>query len=524
MADHGGDGSSQRWRTGITPFFCYLLLTATVGPLLFGFHLAELNAPQDILTCTSPDSSHSHSFLNLPSCIPMSNTLFGVISSAFTVGGLIGALPTGSFTSRHGRLPALRLTTIFFTLGPITEALAPNIPVMAIGRLISGIGAGASLVVGPIYISEISQPERRGLFGAFTQVMVNFGIFVAQVLGLFLSRGGLWRVILGVGGVIGAAQFVGLMFAVESPKWMVENGKASAGVAKTLQRIRGDGYDVDEEIKSWDIHDDDTNDDTHSEERALLSRNDSDDTSPTGSLNDAHDTLAKPFNSSTSPEPSNRTSISFLTALTTHPYNRATLSVTTVMLAQQLCGINSIIMYGVSLLSTLLSTSAALLLVFVALLNILVTMACAPLVDRLGRKTCLLASITGMGVSSLILAVAIIKHIPALSAIAVISFVSAFGLGLGPVPFILPSEMARPEAVGATQSWALAANWVSTFVVSLGFPVLNGALGRGKVYFVFAALAGFFACAVGWGVPEPRGTRGRNGKDGSVEREETRDD
>ena len=301
-------------------------------------------------------------------------------------------------------------------------------------------------------------------------------------------------------------------------RWRVRNGwprtgKPSARVGKTLRRIRGEGYDVEGEIKSWNVYDEETNDDANGEERALLSRNDSDDDlSPRVNATNSDDAPFKPSDPSTSGPPKNRTPISFFTALTTHPYNRATLSVTTVMLAQQLCGINSIIMYGVSLLSSLLSTSAAALLVFVALLNILVTMACAPLVDRLGRKTCLLASIVGMGCSSLILAIAIIKHVPALSAVAVISFVSAFGLGLGPVPFILPSELARPEAVGATQSWALAANWVSTFVVSLGFPVLNAALGQGKVYFLFAGLAAFFAGAVGWGVPESKGSGGERKK------------
>lgn len=164
-------------------------------------------------------------------------------------------------------------------------------------------------------------------------------------------------------------------------------------------------------------------------------------------------------------------------------------------------------MYGVSLLTSLLSTSSALLNLCVSLLNLFVTLLCAPLIDILGRKPVLLLSIGGMGTSSLALALSIMFTIPPLSVIAVITFVGSFGLGLGPVPFILSSELVGPEAVGATQSWALAANWLATFIVAQFFPVVNERLGKGRVYFIFMALAIFFGAFVAWGVPETKGKR-----------------
>ena len=164
-------------------------------------------------------------------------------------------------------------------------------------------------------------------------------------------------------------------------------------------------------------------------------------------------------------------------------------------------------MYGVSLLTSLLSTSSALLNLFVSLLNLFVTLLCAPLVDILGRKPVLLLSITGMGASSLALALSIMFTLPPLSVVAVVTFVGSFGLGLGPVPFILSSELVGPEAVGATQSWALAANWLSTFVVAQFFPVVNEKLGKGRVYFIFMGLAVFFAAFVFWWVPETKGKK-----------------
>jgi len=164
-------------------------------------------------------------------------------------------------------------------------------------------------------------------------------------------------------------------------------------------------------------------------------------------------------------------------------------------------------MYGVALLADLLQSNAALLNLLVSVLNICVTLGCAPLVDKLGRKSCLLTSIAGMGVSSLLLGIGIRNGISVLSAIAVLAFVGSFGIGLGPIPFILSAELVNTEAVGATQGWALGANWISTFLVAQFFPMVNDYLGKGKVYFIFAGLALFFWLFIGWWVPETKGKK-----------------
>jgi len=191
-----------------------------------------------------------------------------------------------------------------------------------------------------------------------------------------------------------------------------------------------------------------------------------------------------------------------------HTDNRkAVFAVIMIMIAQQLTGINSIIMYGVTLLSDLLASNAAILSLLVSALNIVVTIVCAPLIDHLGRKKCLLFSISGMGLSSLALAIGIQGDLKVISAVAVLTFVGSFGVGLGPVPFILAAELVGPEAVSATQSWALSANWISTFIVAQFFPIVNAALGKGVIYYVFFGIAIFFACFVGWFVPESKGKR-----------------
>jgi len=492
--------ASRSTLSDLTPYFLFLLLTATLGPLLFGYHLAELNAPSEVITCAedaikpstisrlkSALSDHfsttTTASTTLPQCIPMNPTQLGIVTSAFTLGGLIGALAAGPTTAKVGRVRTMLPGAILATLGPAFEAAAPNLGLLALGRFISGLGAGAAMVVAPLYIADLAPPGHKGFFGSFTQVMVNVGILITQSLGLIWSRGQMWRIILAVGGAIGAVQAVAfLVGGMESPKYLAENGKALEA-RRVLRRIRGEGADIEEEVKGWSV----TSDGNDEEESLLAGNNDS-----------AHnDTHGKSKNESLG-----------AFAVLTHPDTRpAVIAITMVMLAQQFTGINSIIMYGVRLLSSLLAANSALLNVAVSALNVFITAAAAPLVDKLGRKTCLLMSITGMGINSVLLAVGIMRSMSVLSAVAVVLFVASFGLGLGPVPFILASELVDANAVGAVQSWALAASWIATFIVAQFFPMLNEAMGKGQVYFVFAAMAVVFGGFVTVFVPESKGKK-----------------
>lgn len=144
----------------------------------------------------------------------------------------------------------MRLTTILFVIGPCFESLATNIGLISVGRFFSGIGAGAAIVVVPIYISEIAPPKQKGLFGALTQVTINVGILISQLLGYFLSRDNLWRIILGTAGGIGALQSGGLLFTPESPKWLAEHDRPQLA-KQILRKIRGHNVDVEAEFKSW---------------------------------------------------------------------------------------------------------------------------------------------------------------------------------------------------------------------------------------------------------------------------------
>lgn len=422
----------------------------------------------------------------------MDEAAYATVSSMFTLGGFFGALCAGPMSSRYGRRPSMRIAALFYIAGSLVATFSPVAPLMSFGRFLGGIAAGSSTVNVPLYISEIAPPDEKGTFGSMTQVSINVGIVAAQTLGYFLSHGAAWRWILAVGACIGAAQGIGCIVITESPAWLASHNLPKA--KKTLQRIRGKGYDITPEVEAWGPCG-----------RAAAAAG----TEPTeqARLLDYQHNGGPPAQA---PGKDHHRHLGFIEVVRDPQYRPAIVAVIGVMCAQQACGINSIVMYSVSLLADLLPISSALLTIFISLANLISTLVCAPLPDRLGRKTCLLISIAGQGTSSLVLALSIVFGVKVLSAIAVLFFVAFFGVGLGPVPFILASELVGQEAVGATQSWALGASYIATFLVAQFFPIVNRALnvalgGAGWVYFIFTGLAVVSAGFVWWKVPETKG-------------------
>jgi hypothetical protein len=136
-----------------------------------------------------------------------------------------------------------------------------------------------------------------------------------------------------------------------------------------------------------------------------------------------------------------------------------------VMLAQQLSGINVVIFYSTSILDDILPSSSALISLIISLVNLSTTLPAASLIERSGRKALLLWSICMMGISSLFLGLGIIYSWRLISVISSLSFVAAFSVGLGPIPFLIISEFVDAEGVSAGQSFGLVTNWMATFCV-----------------------------------------------------------
>ncbi|KFY83557.1 hypothetical protein V498_07982 [Pseudogymnoascus sp. VKM F-4517 (FW-2822)] len=480
----------------LTPYLVFLMSIITLGPLLFGFHLAELNAPEDYITCKKGIKATPIG-ATLDPCIPMDKAQFAFVSSIFTIGGLFGALLGGPVSTSYGRLPAMRISAVFYVIGSIITMWSATISAFATGRFLLGIGAGASVVVVPIYISEVAPPTDRGIFGFLTQIATNMGILITQILGFFFSESAVWRLILAAGGVIGLVLLFGLCVVPESPAWTAANRSPGRALA-TLKRIRGRHADVSEEVQTWDCTFPPSSTDPQLSE------------STTGLLEP--ESQSRRSSTSSSSKSSARTHVGIIAVARSPIYRPAIIAVVGIMCVQQFTGINSVMMYSVSVLTDLFPTSATLLTILISVVNLIATTASAPLPDILGRKTSLLISITGLGFSSAALGASILFSLPTLSAASIISFVAFFATGLGPIPFMMASELVSTEAKGATQSWALATNWIGTYFVAQFFPILNDSVnkalgGAGWLYFAFAAVAGVGVLFVSRFVPETKGKR-----------------
>jgi len=179
-----------------------------LGGFLFGFDTAVISGVEKSIQQLFNLSPFWHGF---------------TISSAL-IGTVAGALIAGKPADKYGRKPILFIIAILFGLSAIGSALANSLPSFIIYRFLGGIGVGASSVVAPMYISEISPAKVRGRMTALFQFNVIFGILMAYISNYLLSGMGdlSWRWMLGVMGIPAVAYFFLLFLVPESPRFLVK--------------------------------------------------------------------------------------------------------------------------------------------------------------------------------------------------------------------------------------------------------------------------------------------------------------
>lgn len=200
-------------------------IVAALAGFIFGFDtvvISGANLPIKQLWHTSP---LFHGFFI------MSMALWGTL-----VGSIFGGIPT----EKYGRKKVLFWIGILFGLSALGSALAPDPYTFSFFRFIGGVGIGASSVVAPTYISEISTPATRGKLGAMYQFNIVFGILVAFLSNYFLQGvGGVndWRWMLGVLAIPSAIYTLLVIGVPESPRWLVtkKNDLAKAKDTSTLR-------------------------------------------------------------------------------------------------------------------------------------------------------------------------------------------------------------------------------------------------------------------------------------------------
>lgn len=384
-----------------------------------------------------------------------------IVVSSVLGGAIIGALVTGWIAGRIGRRGAVLLAALLFGIGAIASAFAPTVEFLVVARVVVGFGIGLTSVAVPMYISEASPPARRGALVSLYQFAITIGILVATLVDeAFNDYADGWRWDLGLAFAAAAILAIGMFNAPESPRYLVQKGR--------IDNARG--------------------------VLAMLL--------PAGEVDGTLEDIRRQI----SVESEGHWRDLFAPAL------KAMLIVGVVMAAvQQFTGINTVIYYDTTIFERAGiadSSDAIWAAVAVGAVNVLATLIAIRYVDRLGRKPLLIYGLIGMAVSLGALGVAFLFDgdiASTLSVISLMAYVICFAFSLGPIVWVLISEIYPQQVRGPAMSLATTVNWLSNLVVALTFLSLLDALGESMTFWLYAAICVLSIVFVVTKVPETKG-------------------
>jgi sugar porter (SP) family MFS transporter len=384
-----------------------------------------------------------------------------LVTSLLLVGAAVGAAFAGRIADRIGRRLTVLITALIFVVGVGLAAFSPSFPALLAARVIIGLAVGSASMVVPLYIGETAPPAIRGALVSLNQLAITSGILVSYLADYWLADTKNWRLMFGLAAIPAVMLFVGMLTQHESPHWLIERGR-DAEARKVLSRLRAPD-EIEPEIA--EVHRVSSMEKVSG--RALLA-----------------------------------------------PKLRPLLMLGVLMaIFQQITGINTVIYYAPTLLSNAgFGNNAALLANVVnGGVNVAMTIVAIRLLDRVGRRTLLLAGTVGMAVGMFITAFSFtagsqLHGAAAVTAIlGLLIYTGSFAVGLGPVFWLLISEIYPLRIRGAAMSIATIANWAANFVVTISFLTLKNAIGTMGVFLLFGGLT---IVALGYfyrKVPETKG-------------------
>lgn len=387
----------------------------------------------------------------------------GLVVSVVLVGAAVAAIGGGSFSDRIGRRRSLILAAVLFIAGAVLSAAAGSMQLLIGARVIVGFGIGLASSVVPLYISEIAPANARGWLVSLYQLAVTVGIMLAYIVDYGFAGSGNWRWMLGLAVIPGALLGAGMLSLPETPRYLARHGHLDQA-RSVLAKARGT-QDVDAEFQ---------------EIKAALAK------------------------------PEQRGQLSDLLSPGVRP---ALIVGIGLAIFQQVTGINTVIYYaptiirsaGVSSIqASILATSG------IGVVNVIMTIVSMWLIDRAGRRPLLLAGVAGMTISlgALGLIFHLSRHSGGLANLAVVTlmvYVASFAISLGPVFWLLISEIYPLKIRGLAAGIASGTNWTSNFVVSLTFLTMLQVLGASWTFWLYGLLslaAWFFSYYL---VPETKG-------------------
>ena len=426
--------------------FVYIAaLISALGGLLFGYDTGVI----------------SGAILFIKEQFVLSPGIEELVVSAVLIGALIGAAFGGPIADRFGRRKTILLAAGLFAAGSIGTSIAQNITWLISGRIVVGIAIGAASFTAPLYISEVSPNDRRGSLVSLNQLAITVGIVISYLVDYALSGTHGWRLMFGLAAIPAIILGIGMMRMPDSPRWLMKHDEPEKARV-VLERIRG-RMDVDDELN---------------EIRLSLGKQSSE-------WSELFNPLIKPA---------------------------MTIGIGLAVF-QQVTGINTVIYYAPTIFQFAgfkSASSAILATVGVGVVNMLMTVVAIRMIDRVGRRPLLLTGLAGMvvslGILGLVFALPGQQNIVGLIAAgSLMLYVASFAIGLGPVFWLLISEIYPLKIRGLAMSIATDANWGANLIIALTFLTLIQLVGRPGTFW-FYALSGIGAWLFAYFlVPETKG-------------------
>jgi len=450
------DKGSKLYIFGIT-------LVATLGGLLFGYDTAVISGAVDSLKTVF--------HLNEATFGSMATFYHGATVSSALIGCILGSAVSGIFAEKLGRKNSLLLAAIMFFISALGAAHPEvffftkgdgSVPVLIafnIYRVVGGIGVGLASAICPMYIAEIAPAEIRGKLVSWNQFAIIFGMLIVYFVNYFITKGqpqewidaSGWRYMFASNAVPAAIFGILLFFVPETPRHLALIGMEDKAL-NILGKINGT-------IKAKEI---------------LQDIKDS-----------AHEKIEKVL-----------------------AYGWKVLVIGILLsVFQQAVGINVVLYYAPTIFKGLgFGNDAAMYqTVIMGFINIIFTLVAIFTVDKFGRKPLLIIGSIGMAIGMFAIGLlAYLKIIGVSTLIFIVIYSASFMMSWGPICWVLISEIFPNTIRGKAIAIAVAAQWISNFIVSSSFPALQ-AISMTFTYCLYGVMSILSAIFVWKMVPETKG-------------------
>lgn len=434
--------------TKIRHFWLYIIaVVASLGGLLSGFDTGVV----------------SGALLYINETWHMSSWEQGWIVSAAIVGAVAGAAMNGSLSDIYGRKKIIVATGVIFAVGSVMCAYAVSPMWLIISRVVIGLAVGMVNFVVPLYLSEIAPQKIRGMLVSLFQLAITAGILFSYLINrIFANAEFNWRWMLGAGLIPAIILLVGITFLGDTPRWLISKKR-------------------DKEAKE-----------------IFLKINPEDDA-------EAHIAEVR----STLETPNNKKGSSFKS------WMLMPVLVGIGMMFMQICtGINTIIFYTTTIFKIAGfadNISAIYATIGIGAVNFLMTFVAIFFTDKWGRKPLLyiglwgiLLALTSLG-AAFYFADSLGENLKWIAVGSVVIYITAFAMSLGPIGWIMVSEILPLQIRGLAMSLCTVANFAFNFIVVLSFLPLIHSIGEAYTFWIFSAITVLCLFFTYYFVPETKG-------------------